>query len=80
MKMILNKINLKTFKRNRFLVFMKMIKVPKLLIIILIREIYQLKYQLQNFLEYTAEISNNQIIKFKSKIFQKKFTITFLLK
>ena len=80
MKMILNKINLKTFKRNRFLVFIKMIKVPKLLIIILIREIYQLKYQLQNFLEYTAEISNNQIIKFKSKIFQKKSTITFLLK
>ena len=78
--MILNKINLKTFKRNRFLVFIQMIKVPKLLIIILIREIYQLKYQLQNFLEYTAEISNNQIIKFKSKIFQKKSTITFLLK
>ena len=75
--MFLGKINLKVYKRNPLLVFMKMIKVCKKLRKIYIPKICQPMYQQRNFWELTVEINRHQIIKSKSRIFPEMFAATY---
>ena len=76
----LDKINLKVYRKNQSLVFMRMIKVYKKLNKIFIKKTCQVKYQQKNFWEFTVEINRHQIIKYKSKTFQEMLLATYLLK